>query len=319
MRTFSAGIIVALFVPQILFLVQEKPRDPITRAKRPKFEKTEGVFFNNLFEEALVGERPKNLGSANQPKIVKNGEAPNSGDNSSVPSGGSYPWSKLIAAGTIEDEVKSIKMNLDKTITTPTKFASGDSKIARVDYSVLAMLFAIVSEYDGEVKWKKYAGGARDAFAKCAANASTSTEQAYQQAKQRKQDLADMLNGGSVSFANSDEANDWSKICDRTPLMLRMKVAYFNVIKPGTANAGEFKSNKEAIAREAALIATIGEVLTRNGMEDGDDESYASHAKTMTKGALDILEAIKLDSVDQASKAAGVIDQACDKCHEDWK
>ena len=64
-------------------------------------------------------------------------------------------WSAPISAATIEDAIKSLKQQVDTEVTSLTDFKGKGHKLARRDYSVLAMLFAIAGEYDGEVRWKK--------------------------------------------------------------------------------------------------------------------------------------------------------------------
>ena len=291
-------------------------RKPITRAKRPVFQaRDKSDFFNDIFKDALVGERPADFGST---KVVKSSN-PNTGTPEEEVSSG-FAWTSLISPESIQDEVKSIRISLDKTITTPNSFRSGGSKIARVEYTMLGMLFGVINEYDGEVKWKKNAAGARDAFARCAANASTSTDQAYQQAKSRKLDLGDLLNGASVTFNPVEEKkNQWGNICDRTPLMIRLKKSYGEVLKPFTANESDFKANVDKIKREAELVAVMARVLTMEGLDDSEDEDYCGYSERMKIGALDLLGAIKANDFDKAGSAVGVIDKACNACHEDWQ
>ena len=316
MRLIASGLIAAILLPMLLWV--QEPERKIVRAKRPQFDQRDGdIFFKNIFDEALVGDRPENFGQmAAMVASTSNGD-----DNSEATPESSRKWSELISATTIHDEVKKIKIHLDQTITTPNKFASGGSKDARVDFTVLAMLFAVISDYDtDDVKWKKDAAAARDAFARCAANASTSDERAYQQSKLRREDLGEILNGGSVALDPPEEvANDWSKISDRSPLMERLEHSYSEVIKRATASEAEFSSRKEELMHEASLVAVMAEVLMMEGMEDAIEDDYVAYAVEMKKGAVDLMEAIKLENVEMAETAAGVIDQSCSRCHEDWQ
>ena len=51
-------------------------------------------------------------------------------------------------------------------------------------------------------------------------------------------------------------------------------------------------------------------------MEDGDDEDYAGYANQMKSGALDLVDAIKLNDSDRAASAVGVMTKSCTECHE---
>ena len=51
----------------------------------------------------------------------------------------------------MEDEIKAQKLLVDADVTTPSAYASGH-KAGRRDFSMLAMLFAIAGEYDGDIR-----------------------------------------------------------------------------------------------------------------------------------------------------------------------
>ena len=70
------------------------------------------------------------------------------GDRPSSSELDSNAWSRVISAATLEDEIKLLKLNVDKTVTTPSSFAGRGHKPARLDFSLLAMLFAIVDQFD---------------------------------------------------------------------------------------------------------------------------------------------------------------------------
>src|SRR5690606_11712664 len=126
----------------------------------------------------------------------------------------------IVSATTVEDMVKGHKLQVDQNVTTPTDFAGKGYKVASRDFSILAMLFAIAGEYDCDVRWKKDAPAARDVFARTAANAKVGTPQVYQEAKLRKEELADLLNGSSpYGGKESEVAAPWKDVCGRSPLM----------------------------------------------------------------------------------------------------
>lgn len=302
----------------ISYSAGQTDRKKVKRVKRPVFKESETKlsYYDDIFKDGLKGERPKTF-SAKPSGLAQKGSGTTSTEETA---GDGFSWSSLIPASAIEMEVKQIKISLDKTITTPGKFRSGDYQDTRREMSVLAMMFAIISEYDGEVRWKKVATDAREAFARCAANCSVGTQQSYSQAKNRKVDLQDILGGGSVSFTEKGEGPiKWGKICDRNPLMQRLETAYLERIKPWTASKSEFNKNKEQLAKEAAVVAAIAEVLMRDGLEDSDDEDYSKYCVEMRTGALGILSAIKDNEDEKASSAAGVIDKSCNNCHDEWK
>ena len=134
-----------------------KTAKTVRRAEPPKLKGD--VFYADAFKEGLVGERPADLNKA--VAAVASSAAGNavssvpSASSTAVSSAGSGGWSGLISAATIEDSIKWLKQQVDKEITTLSDFKGKGHKLARRDYSMLAMLFGIAGEYEGDVRWKK--------------------------------------------------------------------------------------------------------------------------------------------------------------------
>ncbi len=291
----------------------------ITRAKLPTFTSadTKGIFYADVFKEALVGERPTNLAApAGKAPTTTGGGTDEPGD-----SGGTlHNWHDIIAGEVIEDEIKKLSTVLGKEITTPTKFNGGGYQDARVNFTMLSMLFAISGEHKDDVRWKKDAPELRDYFARAASGAKVGSPQSYSQAKNAKQQLEDLVRG--TAFASSkpgERKTNWEFTADRSPLMQRLELSANETIAPWVASAGEFKANKDALLHEASLVAAIGEVLAQEGMTDADDDGYQAHAKKMRDAAREIVTAIELDNYDAARKASGTISQSCADCHDDWR
>lgn len=327
MRTprFAPLALVALFCLSQTIVSAQKPQPKVVRrAAPPKFDPsaTSSIFFSDVFKEGLVGERPRELGkSASNVAAGASGNVPlpAGGGTSSNGAGGVYAWSKLISPTVIEDEVKAIKLAVDKDVSTPTDFAGKGYKITRRHFTILAILFGIAGEYDGDVRWKKDAPAARDLLARSASNAKVGTEQVFKEAKLRKQELQDLVGGAGFAGKEADPKADWKTVCDRPPLMQRLELAHQGNLQPWTANKGEFSGNKEKVKHEAQIIAALAEVLEKEGMKDADDSEYTKFSREMKKAALEIVEAANLDSYDQARAAVGNIGQACSKCHEGFR
>ncbi|MFM2093738.1 MAG: hypothetical protein RIS70_862 [Planctomycetota bacterium] len=307
-----------------------KPR----RAKPPTWDEKEvrKIFFENIFDgNVLVGDRPADMGVASKAKPNGGGGSGNGGGavasgasanpSASGGAGGGGSWSTIIAGSTIEDEVKAIRQGIDESVTTPTDFAGKGYKTARMHFTVLAMLFGIASEYESDVRWKNDAPRARDAFARAAANAKAGgNSQVYAEAKNRKQDLQELVGGsGFPGQGNAEAKTAWDQTCGRSPLMQRLEVSQDSKMKTWTADKATFKANKEQFLHEAQLVAAIGEVLTKEGMEDADTPEYRAFCLKLKQAALDAVEAVKLDNDDQARKAVSDINKSCDDCHASYR
>ena len=216
--------------------------------------------------------------------------------------------------------MKARKISVDKNITTPNRFAGGGYRQIRNDFSILAMAFAIIAEYDADVRWKEDAPAIRDAFARSAANSKVGSQQSFNEAKLRKQDLQDLLAGGGIAASGQpDRKASWDLIVDRVPLMARLEIAIQENLQPFIANEKDFKANQDAIVHEANMVAAIGEILTQEGMEESEEDDYNEHARLMKQASRDVLSAIDLGSYDNAVKAVGSINKACSNCHADWR
>ncbi len=169
---------------------------------------------------------------------------------SAEPTAGSEPipaegkWSELISAEVLEDEVKSLQMATSQSVTTPGMFTAGGYKSVRRDFSILALLFAVIGEYDGNVRWRQQAPAVRDQLARAAANAKVSSIQAFNEAKQRKLDLNDLVRGGTPNTAKpAERMARWDRVCDRQPLMQRLTIASDERLAPWTASETEFRKH----------------------------------------------------------------------------
>jgi hypothetical protein len=299
----------------------DRPSKP--RAKPKKFDQatTSRVFFDNVFAE-VVGTRPnlsspdRNNGVAANPQAAPttNGNGP-----TNAAGGGNGTWSQLISAATIEDEIKSLKMALDQDVTTPGDFKGRGYKLCRTHFSVAAMLFAVIGEYDADIRWKSDAVTARDLFARTAANAKVGTDQVFNEARQRKADLSDLLNGNSLAARPAETDHAWSALVDRSPLMPRLQVAFNGQVRQLTSNEAEFKANRDGLRHEAEMIALISDVLCKEGMVDADDDTYTEYAHTMREAARDLVQAAKDVDYAKAREAVGRLDQACATCHESYR
>jgi hypothetical protein len=302
---------------------QTKGSKTVKRAAAPKYSASDikGVYFEDIFDgKVLAGERPANFGAA----VAGGGKTAGgsvavAGGGGSEGGGSGAGWSKLISAATIEDEVKGLKLQVDKTVTTPTEFAGKGYKEARRNFMMLAMLFAIIGEYDGEVRWKQHAPTARELFARTSANAKVGTQQVYNEAKLRKTDLEELL-GGNLSAKGSGEAKfTWGTVCDRSPLMQRLEMGLEPRLQQWTASKSEFMGKKDEILREAELFVVMGHVLMQEGMDDAEDAEYKTFCEMLKKAALDVVDAVKLGNDEQARKAVGTISKSCADCHDKYR
>ncbi len=239
-----------LILCSVSALWAQRGRKP-QRAEPPKFsgKEFEGTFFADV-SKALQGPRPTGKEAA-ATAMAGNASTGGGGTKAAADkpagSGDAQGWSKLISGATIEDMVKNSKLRLDPIVASTTKFAGG-YKEARREFSLQAFMFAIIEQYQGDVRWKKSAGIARETLARMAANSKVSSPQAFKEAKQRVQDVADLLSGNTLEGSPSAELS-WADVIDRVPMMQLLEWAQQSYINPHSASKETFTANKEELQR----------------------------------------------------------------------
>ena len=148
-----ATLLLVLLIVVILLGAAEPSSGQTTKSVRPRRARVppsanfpDDIFFKDAFREALIGPRPALLGRS-QPTVVASSKP----EQASPLGGSTYRWSAIVSAETLEDEVKALQMSVDALVTTPARFSSGGFSDVRREFSELAMLFAVIGEYDGGV------------------------------------------------------------------------------------------------------------------------------------------------------------------------
>jgi hypothetical protein len=232
---------------------------------------------------------------------------------------GQFRWSQYIAAEVLENEIKALHQQLQQGITTPGRYSTEYAE-SRQRFAMLSLLFAIVSQYDGQVRWQKYGALAQATFAHAAATARVGTLQSYQTAKSRRDELGELIRGGTLEGKESDIGDlSWPEVVDRVPIMIRLDSAVDETLKTGGASETVFSENLDRLSHEANLVSALSQVLIRHDMPDADEQDYSKHALVMNQAARELIEACKSKQFDPASTAINRIQQSCNNCHEAWR
>jgi len=293
-----------------------------TRVAQPDWDEADlrDAFFLDLFSEALHGTRPASwrdalVGSVENP--ANKGQADGSPTVPNAARSSGFLWSRIISAETIESEVKQLKQLLDKSVTSPVRFASGDYRDAQRHFSLLAVLFAIIADYDEpSIRWRADASVARNEFARAVAVTKVHSDQAYRLAQSRLRDLADLLGGNGMVNSGAPEPADWSGFVGRDAIMQRLEEAFEGLVTPALARASSMEKSAGPLQREAQLIGAIATVLTMEGLEDAGEEDYREFCQQMRDAAKNIESAVRDRDYPRARAESGVLRNTCTQCHE---
>ena len=315
---FVAGVLgAAVLLGGALSLAQSAgKKKTVRRSRPPKFDQGVLDLFAPDPKSLLKGERPARTGTARPvvPVPTPGGKTP-----TPPPAAGGFAWSKIISRDTLESEVKRMNDVVQTTVTTPGRYNSGDHRQGQICFSTLAVVFAVINEYDGDVRWKDLAAGTRNLFARAGKNSKVGSDAAYQEAKLRRDDLQQLVRSILIDVPKTDAKTVWPDVTERSPLMKRLELAYDKRIKGWVSSGGEFSNRGAEIAHEAEIVAMLAEVLTRQGMKDGDEQEYTGLAVQMKTAARSLVEAVKTKDYAGASQAAAGITKSCSACHETWR
>ena len=293
---------------------QQKVRK-VTRVARPNFDETDysDVYFDNV-ADGLVGKRPAS--SAESTSIASNSANSSTGESGTPTT--QFSWSAVISGPTLEDEVKSLVKKLNETLTTPVKFRTSYNDVNQT-FAELSLCFAVIRQFDDEVRWKSDAANALAAMQRAVVNSRTSTDKAYAYCNQRKFELTDLIRGESFPEIEkpSDEI-DWSNVIDRSPAMVRLELSD-QQLKQWTADESVFQENVDKILHESELVSTIATVIAMEGMDDTEDDGYLEFCTSMGTAANETVAAVKVNDYETASLSANLMSQSCSNCHEEWR
>ena len=296
---------------------QPKTVRRVKRAARPVFkDDSSDLFFKNVYAEGTVGERP-DISTLNKSSTALASSGKNSGDGGDSDSP-SDAWSQIVDATVIEDEVKSLQQELNQLVTTPVIFQTKYDEVNK-RFEMLSMLFAIIRQYDGDIRWNEQAPAAQVLFQKAAVASRNGAAKGFQYCKARKEDLQELVRGGSiVSNEQVPESVDWETAANRSPIMEQLEVTN-DELKKMTSSESEFKSNTATIYHQSNLLAAMAKVIIQNGMPDAEEEGYVEFGRQMETASMQLKSAVKLNDFQSASTAANAVSKSCADCHDEWR
>ncbi|MGC3968612.1 MAG: hypothetical protein QM775_14885 [Pirellulales bacterium] len=292
--------------------------DPNKKAPPPKFD-TAAVdkLFAKDARALLTGSPPvQGVPGQNQPPGA-NGQPMPPGNTPTPPAGGDgNAWSALVSGETLESEIKAQPGEIDKAMKSPTQ-----QKSARMVMSYLAALYGVIFKYDGDVRWKSDSQALRDTFAKTGNNLKAWTDTQKKQVAKVQTDLRDLIQGNTPALATAFDAEaPWSEMVDRTPVMHRFEIGMAaDKLAGWTKDADSVKKNKDAIIREAEIMAMLSRIIQDQSYDLADDASYLGFAKKLEEQSIIVVKATKDGDGAAAGSAVGQMQKACDDCHGSFR
>jgi cytochrome c556 len=283
---------------------------PPKRAKPPHWSRDVLDLFFDDAREHLVGERPT-------PNLPSSGE----GAPSVAPArdhGRRTAWSQLVDGETLANEVKRLVAELAEPLANAATFKAGGNNQCRANFGVLAVLFGVIADYDGEVRFRADAAVLRDAASRAARSCTTAADQSFAEAAELRIQLEELIRGERMS-GKAAELAKWSDLVERDLIMKRMDRSLQDRISPALGNAKEFAKRAADVRHEAELLATFANVIQREEFDYWDDEGFRAHGGNLQAAATELTRAAIDANYETARAAAGKVTQACSACHEEYR
>lgn len=293
--------------------------DPAKKSPPPKFDQaTVDDLFPKDARTLLIGSPPVfgqagvSIASASPNVAMPN--AP--GGAAPAASSDGNQWSALISGDTLESEVKAQPGEIDKAMKSTSQ-----QKNARMVMSYLAALYGVIMKHDQDVRWKSDSQALRDTFAKAGNNLKAWTDSQKKQVAKVQTDLRDLIQGNTPQLATAFDAEaPWSELVDRTPVMHRFEIGMAaDKLAGWTKDADAVKKNKEAIVREAEVMAMLSRIIQDKSYDLSDDDSYLGFAKKLEAQSVLAAKAAKDGDGAAASSAVAQMQKACDECHGSFR
>ena len=236
-----------------------------------------------------------------------------------VVTAGQHRWSQVVSATVLEDEVKRLAAEVAADTRSPSEFRATGQKRLRPAFSTLAVVFGVIGQFDGPVRWQVEAPGLRDECARAARNLKAASEATLREAKSRGEELAALVRGERVEVPTAEIEASWAELVDRRALMSRLETAERDHLRPALASQATFAGQRDEVAHEAALLRLLAGVIHAEGFEYADDEAFGEHADDFAARCRQLLAATEADDFEKARAALTELSKSCDRCHGDFR
>ncbi|HEY1066916.1 MAG TPA: hypothetical protein VGE52_12425, partial [Pirellulales bacterium] len=235
---------------------------------------------------------------------------------SSAGGGETADWAKLITPADLVAEVAAVAALCPDDVKNAGFFKSRGAPEAANHHGQLAMLFQIIAQFNGDVKYKDVATGMRALAAKASLASIATEEGAFEAAKASTDAVAGLLKNGKADAPAADAGASWSdEVLDFSVAMKRMEVAQRDRLYKWTATEPEFAAKKAEIIHEARILAVLAQVILDSSYSLAGEGDYRDFAQKLRENCLKTVAAAESGNFDAGRAAVADINLQCDACH----
>lgn len=225
-------------------------------------------------------------------------------------------WSTAISGEQLDAEAKVIRNRLTQSLQSVSTYNRSIDSIGR-DAFTLAALAGVAERYDGDMRWKERAAAIRHLAYSVYENNGGKGRKAFDDTLAPFERLGTILDGGPTDGVDAETEVPFPDYADRSSLMERMKVTS-EWLKGTIASADNLKSQQDDVAREAAVLAVIGQIIHLEGYDYHDEKNYQKFLADYTTASIDARDAATESNFDKFQDAMGRIQTSCSNCHSEY-
>ncbi|WP_145033807.1 hypothetical protein [Caulifigura coniformis] len=226
--------------------------------------------------------------------------------------GGAVDWQQLAPMAAIVDEVKQIRVRLEKNLLKVGDFNKNTAVIGQ-DGALLAAIGSVVAKHPGEVNWKDKANFIRDLGYQISVKAEGSGSKPFNATKTPFEDVKRLLDGESPTGTAKDDV-PLAEVADRAALMAKLNAKY-EAVKSNVNTAARLKEEKDKVLGDLAIMNLMMTVMADPSYDQADDPRYAGYVQTMLADQKAAIDAAGSENFDAYSAAIGKINNTCNECH----
>jgi len=235
--------------------------------------------------------------------------------------GGVVSWEKVIPAERVKGEMKSIRLQLQKRLTTLASYNSSYLEIP-VFGATLALLAEVARRHPDDIAWKENSRYIRTLGAEMVEVCSSSSargRKSYDQVNGAFLKICDILdNNAPAELPEAEEEADLLDVADMGYLMKRLKRG-MEWMQNNAGSEDAFKENAELAQREVSVIATIGQAFADESYGYSDDEEFTGHTFEMRDTATEMSGAVEGGDFGTFDELRSKVDQKCTQCHMTYR